>query len=287
MASNRGKKGGTMKSPKTEFHDDDDDFLEDLVVDTNPKEAKKLTTYSNLKLGGFITKAEDRKGRLEKRQARITMAKEQDDDDNDDDDDDDNEETGKEQLERETRELESELRKTERAEEKARDKEEKEKARRFSKGIQSGVILKQPQAVSLVTTRRKRKTLKTETIKSADEEDKEDQIPEGFHLQEESPHCLNMQRAEDFQAYLRQLVLEFEKMLKAGGTDMRAEYGKVIESFFWACKANKQTICNEAVPEDVLASMNDPLCKAWKLKLGRKDSVDPMTLVPDHRKPRI
>ena len=281
MASNRGKKGGVMKSPKTEFHDDDDDFLEDLVVDTNPEEAKKPTTYSNLKPGGFITKTEDCKGRLEKRQARIAMAKEQDDDD----DDDDNEETEKEQLERETRELQSELRKTERAAEKARDQQEKEKARRFSKCIQSGVFLKQPQAVSLVQMKRKRKMLKTEPIKSADEQDDEDEIPEGFHLQEESPHCLNMQRAEDFQAYLRQLVLEFEKMLKAGGmradmrADMRAEYGKVIESFFWACKA--QTICNEAVPEDVLASVKDPLCKAWKLKLTGKDSVDPMTLVPE------
>ena len=27
--------------------------------------------------------------------------------------------------------------------------------------------------------------------------------------------------------------------------------------------------------------MKDPLCKAWKLKLSRKDSVDPMTLVPE------
>ena len=68
-------------------------------------------------------------------------------------------------------------------------------------------------------------------------------------------------------------------MLKAGGMDMRAEYGKVIESFFWACKANKQTIYNDAVPEDVLASMKDPLCKAWKLKLNGKNSVDPATLV--------
>ena len=70
-------------------------------------------------------------------------------------------------------------------------------------------------------------------------------------------------------------------MLKAGATDMRAEYGKVIESFFWACKANKQNICNKAVPPDVLASVKDPLCKAWKLKLTRKDSVDPTTLVPE------
>ena len=70
-------------------------------------------------------------------------------------------------------------------------------------------------------------------------------------------------------------------MLKAGGIDMRAEYGKVIESFFWVCKANKQTICNEAVLMHVLASMKDPLCKAWKLKLSGKDSVDSTTLVPE------
>ena len=158
---------------------------------------------------------------MEKRQAKIATAKQQD---NDDDDDDDDKETEREQLEREMRELQSELRKIERAAEKARDQQEKEKARRFSKCIQSGVFLKQPQAVSLVQTKKKRKTLKTEAIRSADKEDEEDQIPEGFHLQEESPHCLNMQRAEDFQAYLRQLVLEFEKMLKAGATDMRAEY---------------------------------------------------------------
>ena len=139
--------------------------------------------------------------------------------------------------------------------------------------------MKQPQAVSLVLTRKKRKMLKTEPIKRADEEDEEDEIPEGFHLREESPHCVNMQRAEDFQAYLRQLVLEFEKILKAGGTDMREEYGKVIESFFWACKVNKQTICKGAVPEDVLASVKDPLCKAWKL--NGKDTVHPATLVPE------
>ena len=89
MASNRGRKGGAMKSPKMEIQEDDDDFLEDLVVDTNPEEAKKPTTYSNLKLGGFITKAEDCKGRLEKRQVRITTAREQNDDDDDDDEDDD------------------------------------------------------------------------------------------------------------------------------------------------------------------------------------------------------
>ena len=54
MASGKGTKDGRMKSPKQE--EDDDDFLEDLVADSDPK---KPTTYSNLKLGGFVTKAED------------------------------------------------------------------------------------------------------------------------------------------------------------------------------------------------------------------------------------
>ena len=115
MASGRDTKGGCMKSLKQE--DDDDDFLEDLVVDSDPKKPKKPATYSTLKPGGFVTKAEDRKGRLEKRRAKIETGK-------DDDDDDDDEETEKEQLERETRELQSELTKTEKAAEKARDKEE-------------------------------------------------------------------------------------------------------------------------------------------------------------------
>ena len=277
MAGKAGGKGGPGKIPKKtkreqEPDDDDDDFLEDLVVGSDPK---KPAMYSTLETGGFVTKAEDRKGRLEKRRAKMDAK------DDDDDDDDADDETEKEQLERETRELESELRKTERAAEKARDKEERAKATRFSKRIQSGVFLKQPKAVSLVETKKKRKSLKTEAILSAEEMDEEDEIPEGFHLQEESPHCLNMQRSEDFQAYLRQLVLEFERMLKAGGIDMKTEYGKVIESFYWACKANKQTICNDAKPDEVLASIKDASCKAWKLKLSGKENADPTTLIPE------
>ena len=62
---------------------------------------------------------------------------------------------------------------------------------------------------------------------------------------------------------------------------MRAEYGKVIESFYWVCKANKQMICNDVKPDEVLASIKDPLCKARKLKLSGKESVDPTTLIPE------
>ena len=59
---------------------------------------------------------------------------------------------------------------------------------------------------------------------------------------------------------------------------MKIEYGKVIESFYWACKANKQTICNDAKPNEVLASVKDASCKAWKLKLSGKESADPTHL---------
>ena len=130
--------------------------------------------------------------------------------------------------------------------------------------------------------KKKRKSLKTERILSADEQDEEDENTRRISSAGgKARHCLNMQRAEDFQAYLRQLVLEFERMLKAGGTDMKIEYGKVIKSFYWACKANKQTICNDAKPEEVLASIKDASCKAWKLKLSGKESADPTTLVAE------
>ena len=44
-----------MKS-EPELDDNDDDFLEDLVVDSDPK---RPATYSTLKMGGFVTKTED------------------------------------------------------------------------------------------------------------------------------------------------------------------------------------------------------------------------------------
>ena len=149
----------------------------------------------------------------------------------------------KERLEWEMKELQSQFEKAEHVAALAWDKEEREKLSRFSKRIQEGIYMKQPKAVTLIPAKEKRKSLKTETIKSADEEDQTDTIPKGFHLQTESPHCLNMQRSEDYQAYLRQVVIEFDCLLKAGGKeDMREVYGQIIESFYWACRANKNNI---------------------------------------------
>ena len=248
---------------------------------------KTPSMYSQLNPGEFITKRKDRKARLDQRHKWIKEAAQKgkdddgDGDDNDDDKDEDEDETEKEKLECEMKELESQLKKAEWAEALARDKEEKKKATEFSKQIQKGKFLKQLQSVTLVKTRKKRKTLKTEAIRSADEEDEEDKIPEGFYLQAKFPHCLNMKWAEDFQAYLRQIVLEFKCILKAGWTDMRDTYGKIIESFYWACLVNKNTIIEAADRDQVLQSIRDPKCKAWKLKLNGRKMVDPTSLVDE------
>ena len=105
MSGKAGGKGGLAKNPKKtkrEPDDDDDDFLDDLAVDT---ETAKQPSYSTLKPGGFVTKAEDRKGRLEKRRAKRK--------DDDEADDDEKQETEQEKLEREAGELTSQLKKAE------------------------------------------------------------------------------------------------------------------------------------------------------------------------------
>ena len=177
--------------------------------------------------------------------------------------------------------MKSQLQKAEKVAAAQCDKTEREQAARFSKCIQSGVFLKQPKVVTLIATKKKRKTLKTEMIKSADEEDEPDKIPEGFHLMGESQHCLNMGRSEDYQVYLTQVVAEFECILKTAGKDIREFYGQVIESFYWTCKANKNNIVEDADRDQILQSVKDPTCKAWKMKLNGRKTVDPTALISD------
>ena len=198
MAGKAGGRGSPVKNPKKtkmKQEQDDEDWLDDLALETDPD--KRQMTYSNLEPGGFVTKGADRKSRLDQRHARIAAATGEQDDDDDDED-----ETEQERLERETNELSSQLKKVERAEAQARDKDEWDKAKRYGKRIVEGCYLKQPKAVTLVQTKKRKKLMKLENIRSVDEEDEPDDIPEGFHLHEQSPHCINMKRAEDYQAYL-------------------------------------------------------------------------------------
>ena len=273
--SKEGGKGGPDKKkvkPESEpIDDDDDNVLEDLVTTT--EKDKGQPSYSTLEPGGFVTKGTDRKSRLDKRHAKIAAAAGKPEEAEGD-----VEETAQEKLEREADELTSQLKKAEQAEAQALEKDQKDKAKHYSQKITSGKFLKKPKAVTLVETK-KWKSMKMGDIASAEEEDDLDDIPEGFHLQEESPHCINMTRADDYQAYLRQIVLEFERLIKSGATNIAEEYAKVIQSMFWAVKANKQMILNGADPAEVLASVPDARCKAWKLKLNGKTAIDPTTLV--------
>ena len=189
MAGKGGGRGGPVKNPKKvksqQEEEEEDDRLDDLVVEADPN--KRQTSYSNLEPGGFVTKGADRKSRLDQRHARIAAAAGEPDDD-----DDDKDETEQEKLEREANKLYSQLKKAERAEALAHDKEEQDKAKRYSTHISEGHYLKQPTAVTLVQTKKRKKSMKMENIRSVDEEDEPDDIPEGFHLHEQSLHCINM-----------------------------------------------------------------------------------------------
>ena len=274
MAGKAGGQSGPAKNPKKtktkEEQEEDDNFLDDLVLEKYTD--KRQTSYSTLEPGGSVTKGPDRKTRLDQRQARIAAAAGKPDDNDED-------ETEQERLEREASELSSQLKKAEKAEAQACDKDQRDKAKRYSQCITEGRFLKQLKAVTLVESKKRKKSMKMGDIASAQEEDEPDDIPEGFHLHKQSPHCINMTRAEDFQAYLRQIVIEFECLIKSGATDIRENYSKVIQSMFWAVKANKQMILNGADPDKVLASIPDPKCKAWWLKLNGKMAVDPGTLL--------
>ena len=273
MSGRTGGRSGPAKNPKKtkQEPDDDDDFLDDLVMDTETD--KRQPSYSMLEPGGFVTKGTDRKTRLDQRQVRIAAAAGEADDDK--------QEMEQERLEREAGELTSQLKKAERVEAQALEIEQKDRAKRYSQWITGGQFLKQARAVTLVKMKKRKKSMKMGDIASAEEEDDPDDIPEGFHLQKESPHCINMTRADDYQAYLRQIILEFERLIKSGATDIWENYGKVIQSMFWAVQANKQTILNGVDPDEVLSSIPDPKCKAWRLKLNGKMTVDPVTLVEE------
>ena len=54
-----------------------------------------------------------------------------------------------------------------------------------------------------------------------------------------------------------------------------------MKVFTGRARPTKQTICNDAKPDEVLASIKDASCKAWKLKLSGKESVDPTTLIAE------
>ena len=159
MAGKGGGRGEPVKNLKKskpqQEEEEEDDRLDDLVVETDPD--KWQTSYSNLEPGGFVMKGADRKSRLDQRHARIAAAAGEQDNNDDDED-----ETEQEKLEREANKLSSQLKKAERAEALAHDKEEWDKTKRYSTHISEGHYLKQPKAVTLVQTKKRKKSMKME-----------------------------------------------------------------------------------------------------------------------------
>ena len=123
-------------------------------------------------------------------------------------------------------------------------------------------------------------------IGSAEEEDEPDDIPEGFHLQEESPHCLNMNRAEDFQAYLAgRLVLEFERIIRQEEVEhQQIEYGKGDSEFFWAVQGPTSRLF-DTQNRMKSASVKDASCRLRKLGECGPDHLNSREL--HHREPRM
>ena len=129
-------------------------------------------------------------------------------------------------------------------------------------------------AVSVMDTKKKKKLKKLQVadIQSPEEDidDDEELLPEGFHLLEESIHCVNIRKSEEFRVYLNEICTEFVKMVKQG-CGIEEEYRKVVRSMYWACKAvGNGSLINDMDPECVAGSVKDLNCVAWKLKLTRK-----------------
>ena len=78
-------------------------------------------------------------------------------------------------------------------------------------------------------------------IQTPDEEDDDDDdeeagpVPEGFHLLEESVHCLNIGKSDEFKAYCHQIYTDLIQMVRQG-RGVEEEYRKVVRSIYWACK---------------------------------------------------
>ena len=98
-----------------------------------------------------------------------------------------------------------------------RIKRQKEKAKTFSKELNKGAW-KLKTAVSVLDTKKKKiKKLPTEVIQSPDEdaEEEEEPLPEGFCLQEDRMHCINIRKSDEFRGYLHQVTIETKEIGEA------------------------------------------------------------------------
>ena len=194
--------------------------------------------------------------------------------------------------EEEERWMESDLAKRVRQKKLEEQKQQWEKAKTFSKDMNEG-RWKPKMAVSVIDTKKKKKMKKLpiadiQSLEEDKDDDEDEPLPEGFHLLEESVHCINIRKSEEFKAYLNEICTEFIKMVQQGH-GVEEEYRKVVRSTYWACKAvGNGSLINDADPECVAGSVKDLNCIAWKLKLtGKTQAVPKELLVNEEEDPQV
>ena len=112
MASKNPGKGGRVKNPKPQKKDEENPEDLETLMEEMDKPKCKTVLYTRLSTGQWVTKGMDRQAQLEGRTKRVeeAAAKAQPEDDYNDDNE---EETEKDQLECEMRELAEQLKKAE------------------------------------------------------------------------------------------------------------------------------------------------------------------------------
>ena len=172
-------------------------------------------------------------------------------------------------------------------------KKQREKAKTFSAAMNKG-LWKPKTAVSVHDMKKKKKLKKllVADIQSLDEENEEDEqeepLPEGFHLLEESVHCMNIRESDEFKAYLNEICTEFVKMVRQG-RGVEEEYQKVVRSMYWACKAvGNGSLISDADPECMAGSVKDLNCVAWRQKFtGKTQAVLKELLVDEEEDAQV
>ena len=171
-------------------------------------------------------------------------------------------EPDEEELERQRviAEQKERLRETQR-QTRAQTKEKKKEAKAF-----------QDCMVSTIATAKKGKLRKIE-LKKEQEEVKDmsgKPLPEGHRNLPDHVHCKNIRAANGFQQYVREIIKQFEKVVREG-KNVAEEYRLIIQSVFWACKVVGVAGTRKADVDEVFAAIKDKECAAWRMKLkGRK-----------------
>ena len=158
------------------------------------------------------------------------------------------------------------------AEQKERLKESQQQTRAQSKEKKKEAKAFQDRMVSTIATAKKGKLKKVKLKKGQEEvEDVSGKpLPEGHRNLPNHVHCKNIRAANGFQQYVREIIKQFEKVVKEG-KNVAEEYRLIIQSVYWACKAVGVAGTRKADVDEVFAAIRDKDCAAWRMKLkGRK-----------------